>query len=605
MKKILPIIALAALSLTSCYLGEGFTSTSSEKTNTTSSEKENTSSSVDDSGSKKVVNTKASFLKVVTGFKSDGTLSYMPYPLTTYLVSDMGDVPYVNINAILNLFGFTDNQIKTYTNKDNVFTFYSACDLTNTLVVDPYNDTMTFKDYDRFVKRKNDSSHVDLTQDAEKNVFQFDSANSGEVGAHSLTYDFKKYDIDLVYDLGNILAPFAVLNNLLVDNSLGVPIVYNGDDYYLALSAYLFDNDKNLTNYGEELYSGSWQGSERSREMADFTYKHFVWLLDNFYGLKEHRNISSFLNEETLLGIKNSLTSTDPEIATKALYRYLMGFIDDGHTSFTSGSLYRPYDKDIKANLNKEFGTGERHVSLVNAYQDVLNLRATQYGETYPMYETKDNVGFIRFDGFMSSYANYYTTPPTEADALRDNFALFYIALNKFNSDSNIDKVVIDLSANAGGVLSSAIKILGIISSDPTIYFKNIFTGSNKTAKYMVDVNLDGKYNSDDHYFANKFEYYILTSNFSFSCGNLLPSMAQELNAATIIGERSGGGACSVYSTALADGTLFNTSSFNTLCRIGDNGEFYDIDDGCPADVSVDRSNFFNLTYLVDLINSL
>ena len=112
---------------------------------------------------------------------------------------------------------------------------------------------------------------------------------------------------------------------------------------------------------------------------------------------------------------------------------------------------------------------------------------------------------------------------------------------------------------------------------------------SNNTAnkertieRYGVDVNLDGKFDESDVEESKKFDfnYGVLTSRNSFSWGNLLPSLLKE-KGVKIIGERSGGGSCSITFTSTTDGMLMVRSSPLCLCNAsGDN-----IDSGMPVDL--------------------
>ena len=102
--------------------------------------------------------------------------------------------------------------------------------------------------------------------------------------------------------------------------------------------------------------------------------------------------------------------------------------------------------------------------------------------------------------------------------------------------------------------------------------------------EYIVDINLDGKYDEQDKEAAKSFDFNIgvLTSNYSFSCANFFPACAKELGY-KILGQKSGGGSCSICSQTTADGIPFIRSNF-VMCsnRAGDN-----IDGGVPVDYPI------------------
>ena len=95
-----------------------------------------------------------------------------------------------------------------------------------------------------------------------------------------------------------------------------------------------------------------------------------------------------------------------------------------------------------------------------------------------------------------------------------------------------------------------------------------------------------------------------MTSNYSFSCANMFPFVAKENNAAKIIGERSGGGACCVYYSATPDGKTYRISSSAIRFAQKDNPVLHN-DAGVTPDYEIDRNYFYNDTYLNNLVSSL
>lgn len=75
----------------------------------------------------------------------------------------------------------------------------------------------------------------------------------------------------------------------------------------------------------------------------------------------------------------------------------------------------------------------------------------------------------------------------------------------------------------------------------------------------------------------------VLTSETSFSCGNLLPSTLADAGV-VLMGERSGGGSCAVENGVTADGVGWEFSSWRARLT---NEAGHDIDDGVPVDVDL------------------
>ena len=143
----------------------------------------------------------------------------------------------------------------------------------------------------------------------------------------------------------------------------------------------------------------------------------------------------------------------------------------------------------------------------------------------------------------------------------------------------------------------------------------------NKTAEKIksttydkIDINLDGKFDELDIEEAARFDdmkVMVLTSSYSFSCGNLFPSLMKELGF-KIIGEKSGGGSCAIMFNSTADGSLFIRSSYYCL---SDN-QGHNIDSGVEVDLNLvnktvdkygiereDFSLFFEPSNILSLLN--
>ncbi len=75
----------------------------------------------------------------------------------------------------------------------------------------------------------------------------------------------------------------------------------------------------------------------------------------------------------------------------------------------------------------------------------------------------------------------------------------------------------------------------------------------------------------------------VLTSGYSYSCGNQLPCLMKDAGV-PIIGERSGGGSCSVQRDLTGEGLVYSHSSWISRL-VNDAGE--EIDDGVPVDVDL------------------
>ena len=136
------------------------------------------------------------------------------------------------------------------------------------------------------------------------------------------------------------------------------------------------------------------------------------------------------------------------------------------------------------------------------------------------------------------------------------------------------------------------------------IALRDTFTGAETDAMYLADVNLDGGYHEKDHVCAG-YKLYCLTTNNSFSCGNLVPAACQSSGKVTLIGQTTGGGACAVLPCTTAAGTVFQISG-NRQISIIKNGSFYNTDAGIEPAFFLDKpESFYDRPSFVEYLHDL
>jgi hypothetical protein len=186
------------------------------------------------------------------------------------------------------------------------------------------------------------------------------------------------------------------------------------------------------------------------------------------------------------------------------------------------------------------------------------------------------DTAFIYFEGFEESMdeASYYYRLPNAYVYDASTFGLFYDAFEKIKKAPQVKKVVIDLSNNGGGAVGALTAVLGFMSPDGEVNltYNHTLNQNYCSEWYHVDTNLDGKFDANDG-FGGQYDFYILTSGYSYSCGNALPFFAQADGLAKIIGEQPGGGDCAVAPFLDAYGHVARMSGYNKFGRMTD-GQF-------------------------------
>ena len=181
-------------------------------------------------------------------------------------------------------------------------------------------------------------------------------------------------------------------------------------------------------------------------------------------------------------------------------------------------------------------------------------------------------------------------------------------SMNKANKDPNIKNFVIDLSSNGGGSADVLMALYSLITGERecTLKYQNVLQGQNINQKFLIDRNFDGKFDEADkdvHYDLN---FAVLASRESYSCGNLFPSMMKD-KGYMILGERSGGGACTILELNTADGFYYHMSGY--MMRLtNDAGEVIDagiVPDKELVKTSADGKNDYSDCYNLDLLSSL
>ena len=171
-------------------------------------------------------------------------------------------------------------------------------------------------------------------------------------------------------------------------------------------------------------------------------------------------------------------------------------------------------------------------------------------------------------------------------------------ALNTIANNSDIKNVVFDITANTGGLLNVVPFIAGIATADPTMYLKD--TVSGQVIEYHYTTLLNG--DPEPTTLSNKYNFYVMTSQYSFSCATALPTMLKGTNV-KIIGQKGAGGTCPVFKCNDACGSAFVMSGiFNIVYKSGN--EFLDNEGGIPVDIEIAEEDFYNFEKIVTLIKS-
>ncbi len=513
-----------------------------------------------------------------------------------YFLDGVKDLPYVNLDGLQFLLGELMNFQCSMSTEGPVLTVNRHNELFDAdipMTIDFDSNVIYFIDYDLFNMKAGASNILDTTRltgfnaEGEPSILQKVDNGSLVRYGKSVEIDMGDYGIDLIQQDGQYLIPLQTVVDLLIAPNLMNLMFFNGQSLILTSDV----------TACPELYYAAPTG-ERSEELAQFGYGELCMALDMLYGLKDTHDIETFDRLFDEVGFKEFLLGPEVKQADGAIYRLITDYLDDNHSKFLGFSyLTGPVDYEV---------TGVSRARMGNFRQRQLDAREKFYPDGVPGYEEIGNTAYITFDGFDiygDPEALYSVEDPMDLPE-EETIGLIMKAHALINrEDSPIENVVLDLSANHGGINDAAVFTVAWFLGEASFGAKNTMTGAMGNSFYRADVNRDRVFDEKDTLQGKRL--FCMTSSFSFSNGNLVPCMLKESGVVTMLGRTSGGGSCSVQPLSSAWGTCFQISGTNCSSFMK-NGSFYDVDRGADPDYTISEpERYYDRAALTDYINSI
>lgn len=545
------------------------------------------------------------------------------FPFVVYTLKGHGDVPYVEFDNFYNNACthrlFTGFWLRKWNHPydEHVYYYYNGyyeymVDAENNIIelsYDPnyyaYTDPNDYKNGFEVMAAGGNDPHIQVNYS--------NSLNFGE--GHLLYWDLSRYNLDIVEDANRVVYfPLQALNIIFNDQMDGYSAVYNGKDLYWS----------NFYNRSQsEFWSDSpWYNAEDptytvSEAYAAYNYSCLCLSIEKVYGLAEYRGVySTGINSADALfesmGLKSRLTSTNTIEFEEALVEFVGKWYYDGHSGFTRISpMNAKASVDWNTLYSDALDENSRSHQLMDTYQTLESLRNSAGKDVgLSVYE---DTAIITFDSFIKY--DFSLGDPSELDLSSYEYAdlhglgselLFRKAFNEIETNDDIKNVVIDITMNGGGDPDTFPFLEAYMSNDPSITCYNRLTGYTNEIHYNTDLNYNGVFGEEEDTYQGKYNFYIMTSRYSFSCGNYYPTVVKEKAMATLIGQRSGGGTCVVSSLTTAYGSLLRNSGAH---QVGSwdyvNNCFQNNEEGIPVDVEFDYHNFYNDEAIYNFIHTL
>ena len=418
-----------------------------------------------------------------------------------------------------------------------------------------------------------------------------------------VTFDFKKYGIDLRSDENEVYFPFATLADLYSDLYYHIA-GYNGEKVILVTD----NQNATFAILEKEGTKRVLDTETRSEDMAAYCYSELCFVVDHFYGMPGRSPIENAIRNG---GLDEALDIVDNGADIKTLLKstdmkeYLFGMDclqvllqDGGHTQMMVGRMTRNEwgdfgledDEAIQslkekypelAKASEEYVANELMMSPKAIKMMVLKFNRPTKGTYYKQGDT----AYLFYDTFgmtnNAAWKAYYDggckgdLPAIDSTFLGD-LTVVLDALKQADEDPEVKNLVIDLACNPGGSIDVVMAMTALMGHQSHFYCENLLTGQRQKIYYDVDCNFDGVFDERDKDVKYNLNFAVLTTDISFSCGNLFPSLMKELGY-PIIGEKSGGGACAVQNFITPEGLQYQMSSARSRLT---NSQWENIDGG-------------------------
>ena len=508
--------------------------------------------------------------------------------LSCLFKSSMPDMAFIStVDFLKNIF------VDEPTEEKNADGTYTITNPKGTMVIDPQKDTLHFDYFEDFISAK---VNVEGTEMDVPYLKEYAPVNEGE--KNGLDLDLSPYKIDIIEYDGKTYFPVSSIG-LLVSETYNTA-VYNEDNIYFVHCADIVMGNCYYTN--KMVYDTL----KRSKALVELTYNDLCFAVDKLYGRPAQAEIASVIAEkgfDKALDEYNDDTRRAKELLlSENMVDYILGtaylgkvFSDGGHTALyypavlaflTPGTaLYDELNRLFDEEGFRDANAVKYVMSSLTSSQKATNMSEFRSGKykDYDLVKSWDD----------KSASKLYVAGDTAVFAFDSfvNEAVYHFKWSlDYAKEKGIKRFVIDLSCNSGGNAAVVMYFMAMITnkdkdSYTTSYRKlQTLTGNIVRTDQDMDLNLDGEINDLDKSVYYDFEYAFITSKISYSCGNLLPCLAKEAGF-PIFGERSGGGACSLFIAYTPETFFYTLSSYNKFIT-KDNK---DVDNGAELDFDLTK----------------
>ncbi len=414
-----------------------------------------------------------------------------------------------------------------------------------------------------------------------------------------LSLDFAEYGLKLYAGEDDVYFPVTLISSMMTDVATW-NMTWDGERIRYGR----FGTDISGDRTESPAVRDALAGGVRPADIAAEARGELLFMLDNFYGHPGRAGLDAEMAEKGLEralidagagSLAEGLGSTAFPEYLASLLDLFFGCLDDGHTAPTvavevfNALLDGRYPKTAAAVI-----PAVRPTVLVSSsvrrsllLQTLPAARRAVWGDEG--YREYGSTAFIRLDSFMPDEAGWAAYYAGAGDMPSDGAGNTVRGLKRAAENPGIKNVIFDLSCNVGGSSDVLAFIVGLTTGGDRLYGLDKVTGQKLTVRYGIDADLDGVFDEKDGPARfDRFNYGVLTTRLTFSCGNLFPFMMRE-GGAVLLGESSGGGSCCIQLCSMPDGMDYVMSS--SRWQLTDSGGV-PVEGGCPVDIPLPVKGF-------------
>ena len=509
------------------------------------------------SSSKNITNDKGEIIGIKRDLKfipdKDSFFKSKSSNLSTYFFD--GGIPYVSVLDYIKAIDYYNKEV--IVSDDNNYRFVTN-GYNKHIKLDYENNQFIIYDFEIFPV---DEKQYLLDSNYNKNLLlTIDEVDEDIMSVINLD----EYNLKLEQADDKVLIPFHIINAFFSIDSYYY-VYYTGNKYF----GYSLADGKTNPN----IIKKDEVQLKFSPEYAEYNFNFLNLVFNEFYGLRyyDKNNLGEILNlnKSIYLDENSYLVQTKKFIAS----------LNDNHTSISLSDLITRDDVS-SYNSTRAYYRNNLRTRLLSAQTTQRYMNTTS---SYMLIDDKTAV-----------------IPFYEFSMEKDRNTAQSVALCLDELDSlGVENIIFDVTLNGGGDTFSLAQILGLMTNnDIVLDFINIRNNHYSKEIFKVDSDFDGDFSDDDAY--TQFNYYVFSSEYTYSCANDFVHYCKKYNLAKTIGKKTGGGACCIAPVVTPTGALIVMSG---LYGIKDSSNDL-IEYGVDVDYEIDYENFYKNDYFLAAINS-